>query len=87
MLHLPLVALVHLGSSHVVTAGSGLAGSTTLGLVYPVVVTALVVAASLALHLLLQRTGARSLFDAPWRPAVPAERVAPCGPASPSPSS
>ncbi|MCW2815915.1 MAG: D-alanine--D-alanine ligase, partial [Nocardioides sp.] len=64
VLHLPLVALVHLGSSGLVAGRVG--GALVLATVYPVVVTALVLLVSLALHRVLVASGAWWLFEAPW---------------------
>lgn len=64
VLHLPLVALVHLVSDELVS-GSG-ARSLPLAMAYPVVVTVLVVGACLLLHRALERAGATWLFAAPW---------------------
>lgn len=66
VLHLPLVALVHLAATRVVGEGTGLAAAAPLALVYPPVVTAVVVLACLLLHRLLVGAGAGWLFTAPW---------------------
>ncbi|MDO9458159.1 acyltransferase family protein [Nocardioides sp.] len=66
VLHLPLVALVHLGSARLVGEGSWAAGSLPLALGYPVVVSVVVVTACLTLHRLLVAAGAGWLFVAPW---------------------
>lgn len=66
VLHLPLVALVHLTSSRLVDDGSAASRSLALAVVYPVVVTAAVAAVCLALHRLLTASGARWMFEAPW---------------------
>ncbi len=68
VLHLPLVALVHVASGRLVPDGSGAAGSVLLALGYPVVVTAVVLVLCLVLQRLLQRAGATWLFEAPWLP-------------------
>lgn len=60
VLHLPLVALVHLASERLVTPHVG--GSLVLAAAYPLVVTVLVVAVCLLLHRLLPD----ALFSAPW---------------------
>lgn len=67
VIHLPLVALVSLASTHVVTEGSDVAGSAWLAFAYPGVVTVAVLVATLSLHRLLERAGAWWLFAAPWR--------------------
>ncbi len=64
VLHLPLVALVHLASERLVTPHVG--GSLALATAYPLLVTALVVAACLLLHRALVSSGAGWLFAAPW---------------------
>ncbi|MEO9325924.1 acyltransferase family protein [Nocardioides sp. C4-1] len=64
VLHLPLVALAHAVSGELITGAT--ARSLPLAAVYPVVVTALVVGACLALHRMLVRGGASWLFEAPW---------------------
>jgi fucose 4-O-acetylase-like acetyltransferase len=60
VLHLPLVALVHLVSQRVVPTGD-----LALAAAYPVAVTALVVAACLALHRAALRAGWGWLFTLP----------------------
>nr|WP_272917645.1 acyltransferase [Nocardioides flavescens] len=70
VVHLPLVAFVHLASARLVPTGS-----TVVAVVYPLLVTALVLAASLALHRLAVRLGGRWLFEAPW--LRPGRRPAP----------
>jgi uncharacterized membrane protein YcfT len=72
VVHLPLVAFVHVASARWVPTGS-----LWVATLYPVVVTALVVVASLALHRALVRLGGRWLFEAPWaaRTPRPAETV------------
>jgi threonine dehydratase len=64
VLHLPLVALVHVASAQVVVPGGPVARSVPLAAAYPLVTTALVVGASLLLHRALVAAGAAILFEA-----------------------
>ncbi|MFB9312531.1 acyltransferase family protein [Nocardioides plantarum] len=66
VLHLPLVALVHLGSVQLVGEGSAPARSLPLAVLYPAVVTGVVLAVCLALHGGVRRLGGTWLFEAPW---------------------
>ena len=70
VLHLPLVALVHLASVRLVGQGSAPARWLPLALLYPVLVTTLVLAVCLALHAGLRRLGGTWLFQAPWQPSA-----------------
>ena len=75
VLHLPLVALAHLATVHLLSRP--MAGSLVLATAYPVLLTSLVVSICLSLHRLLVRVGAGWLFTAPWvRPVgVPATQL------------
>ncbi|WP_170981516.1 acyltransferase family protein [Nocardioides dongxiaopingii] len=64
VLHLPLVALVHLAAADLVVGP--VARSLPLAVLYPVLVSAVVVVACLALHRLAGALGAWWLFTAPW---------------------
>jgi threonine dehydratase len=76
VLHLPLVAVVHLGSVHLVGEGSSLARAVPVAVAYPVLVTTLVLAVCLGVHRAATRLGGGWLFEAPWqRPAAPAPRT------------
>ncbi|GAA5150978.1 hypothetical protein GCM10023340_29110 [Nocardioides marinquilinus] len=61
VVHLPLVALLHLASERWLPTSSVVAA-----LLYPAAATALVLALSLALHRVLVRAGGWWLFTAPW---------------------
>lgn len=61
VVHLPLVAFVHVASARLVPTGS-----TAVAVAYPLLATALVLVASLALHRALVGLGGRWLFEAPW---------------------
>lgn len=74
VLHLPLVALVHVGSARLVTPGSASAASPVLAVAYPALVTLVVVAVCLLLHRLLERPGVAWLLEAPWRRTVTTPR-------------
>lgn len=87
VLHLPLVALAHLAAPHWVPTGS-----LVVAAAYPALVTALVVAACLLLHVGLERVGARWLFSAPGARRArsapgcsPAPRPARCSSSAPAP--
>jgi len=71
VMHMPMLALVHLALVKPFSRlGSG--PQLVLAVFLPIVLTAVLVAACLGLHSLLQRIGARWLFDLPARAAVPA---------------